>query len=640
MRFLITTLILMTCMIYPAGAVDDTSLDYYFLYDGGVFIHRTGQPIDAFEHFSIPITEPYTNAVNIGDMAVDGTFIGALRGDESYKDRYDLVRIDPDLKFTPLFGLITRETPTESEQIYRSFGSVDIDHSTQTVVFSVNERISSTSNPLESSNSSNIYRMPFKGGIVDKIGSFPTTVIDVSAGGGLVIALLSKDASNFGTPLKTLPSGKKDWEETDIQDLDVRSVDISPDGSSVLLMGKPGFGRDILQVVEIRSFGKPDFKDELVEELLENEAGTFYKYSLDGKSILYKRKRSTPFGDIWINYIKTENATWALARDDFGFSFNPVKKRKIIESNITQLTAVRDKNELIDTQDRLSLCGTKSGEISVVCEIKPDDNSAEILNFDGGENKVLTPQSVSDRVLGVFTDKKSTVFIENLELGERLLSFESIPYGKLTEIDSENISTSHEIHLAWNIGGKMIGIEVPQDSMCIGGDEESLHLILKSGHKGMFAPSVKVTPFYFLDRSTWMLEHPRYLGDAKTASGYFVRSFTDEKKNLYILDSLNSRIIKYGPERKSKSEIGWLPEGIPSMAYPTDMALFEGNLYILDPLLNRIVTFNSDGDPLSIISLDTIHYVCGDLKFLDISAERIRIVDFTSKRLIEFNVNQ
>jgi hypothetical protein len=640
MRFLIAVFILMTCLIYPAGAADEINLDYYFLYNGGVFFHRTGQPVDAFEHFAIPITAPYTNAVYAGDMALDGSFIGVLRGDESNKDRYDLVRIDTDLKFTPLFGLITRESLGENEKVNRSFGSVDIDLSNQTAVFSVNERIASISNPLESKYSSNIYRIPIKGGIVEKIGSFPTTVKDISSGGGLVIAIFATDDSGIGTSLKTLPSSSTEWVEMGIPNLDARSVDISPDGSSALLMGKPGSSKDMIQVVEIKSFGKSDFKVELLEEMNEDEAGTFYKYTLDGKSILFKRKRSTPWGDMWINYLKTGNGTWALVRDDFGFSFNPVKTKKIPESNIAKLTAALDKNEPIGTQGKLSLCGTKSGQISVISNINPEDGSAEILNFEGGEKKLLCPQSASDKILGLYLDDKSTVLVENLELGERLISFESIPYGKATEIDSENISTQHEIHLSWNIGGKMVGIEVPEDSMCIGGDDESLHLILKSSHKGMFSPSTDVTPFYMLERSNWMLEHPRYLGDVKTTSGFFVRSFTDEAKNLYLLDSLSSRIIKYGSERKNKTEIGWLPDGIPSLAYPTDMALYENHLYVLDSMLNRIVVFNTDGDPLSIINLDTNHYVCGDLKFLEISKERVRIVDLKSQRLVEFTLKQ
>ncbi len=625
-------------MFFGYAAADETpDYDYFFLFNGGVFIHESGQPYEAFTHFSIPPKKPYSNIVQMGDMTSDGVLIAVLKGDNEHGSRIDLVRIDPDLKMTPMFSLIKREKLAEGMKVDRSFGDVDIDPHSNVVVFSVIERVSKIGATTEADYSSRIYRVPLKGGSCETIGEFDSECKAVSAGGGIAaVTIPTERSARQRNKIKMLPSDETTWLDINVQDLDIKSIDLSDDGKSLILLGKAPSRRNPYKLERIKTFSKSGVEVDLLDEFAQTDVGTDYRHTLSGDSIIFRRKCDAPWGKTWINFLQnSDSALFPLVRPDMQMEYTPLKSRKTDEI-VHSYALISDSANSIQANGKIQQCGSNSDEGSLFIDIIDETHSARI--FDSAFNELKSCDIGSENNLhGIYYENDSLYSIAQIELGEKLLSFESIAYGKLMEHSPYGDTIQRDIHLAWNIGGRMLGIEIPENNMCIGGDDNNLHLVLHYPSKGIFPVSDYFTPLYMLNRDNWMIEHPMYLPKANQTSCYFVRSFDDDDGNLYILDSLHSRIVKYSENRKKLWELGWLPENMPPLAFPTDMALHNGNLYILDPINSRVVVFTLDGKPIQDIYLDSDHASLDNTLFGRIDETSISIVNLDDKVEMKFD---
>ena len=631
--------VLVFFMFFGYATADETpDYDYFFLFNGGVFIHETGEPLEAFTHFSIPPKKPYSNIVQMGDMTSDGVLIAVLKGDNEHESRIDLVRIDPDLKLTPMFALIKREKLGDGLKVDRSFGDLDIDPHANEVVFSVIERVSKIGAITEADYSSKIYRMPLKSGSCETIGEFDSECKAVSAGGGIAaVTILTKLLSGQRNMIKMLPPDETAWFDINVQDLDIKSIDLSDDGRSLLLLGKAPSKRNPYKLLRIKPFGKSGVEVDMLDEFAKTDVGTDYRHALSGDSIIFHRKCDTPWGETWVNFLQnSDSALFPLVRPDLQMEYTPLRPRKT-DSIILSYALISDTVNSIQASGRIQPCGSNGDEGSVFIDIIEDNHSARV--FDCAFNELKSCDIGSENNLhGIYYENDSLFSIAQIELGERLLSFESISYGNLMEHTPYGDTVQRDIHLAWNIGGRMLGIQIPESNMCIGGDDDNLHLVLHYPSKGMFPVSDYFTPLYMLNRDNWMIEHPRYLPKAKETSCYFVRSFEDDDGNLYLLDSLHSRIVKYSENRKKLSELGWLPENMPPLAFPTDMALHNEKLYILDPINSRVVVFTLDGKPIQDIHLDSDYASLDNTLFGKIDETGIFIVNLDDKLEMRFDI--
>ena len=631
--------ILIFFMIFGFTAADETpNYDYFFLFDGGVFIHETGQPYEAFTHFSIPPKMPYSNIVQMGDMTSDGVLIAVLKGDNEHESRIDLVRIDPDLKLTPMFALIKREKLADGLKVDRFFGNLDIDPQDNAVIFSVIERFSKIGATTEADYSSKVYRVPLKGGSCETIGEFDSECKAVSAGGGIAAVTIPTELpSGQLDMIKMLPPDETAWLDINVQDLDIKSIDLSDDGKSLILLGKAPSKRNPYKLLRIKTFGESGVEVDMLDEFSQTDVGNDYRHSLSGDSIIFRRKCDTPWGETWVNFLlNSDSVLFPLVRSDLQMEYTPLKSSKTDEI-VHSLALISDTANSIQANGKIQRCGSNGDEGSLFIDIIDESLSARVL--DCAFNELKSCDIGSDNNLhGIYYENESLFSIAQIELGERLLSFESISYGKLIEHTSSNDTVQYDIHLAWNIGGRMLGIVIPENNMCIGGDDDNLHLVLHYPSKGVFPVSDYFTPLYMLNRDNWMIEHPRYLPKANETSCYFVRSFEDDDGNLYLLDSLHSRIVKYSANRKKLSELGWLPENMPPLAFPTDMALHNDNLYILDPINSRVVVFTLDGKPIQDIYLDSDHASLDNTLLGKIDETGISIVNLDDKVGMRFDI--
>jgi sugar lactone lactonase YvrE len=97
------------------------------------------------------------------------------------------------------------------------------------------------------------------------------------------------------------------------------------------------------------------------------------------------------------------------------------------------------------------------------------------------------------------------------------------------------------------------------------------------------------------------LEKVRALGDVDTLDenlAFFMPSVIvpDKSGNLYVVDTGNHRIQKFGPDGKYLATIGRQGQGPGEFYYPAWLDLDEaGNLYVTDPQNSRIQILNPDG---------------------------------------------
>lgn len=641
MRFLqiaITILFALSAFLTTAFADDVSECDYFFIYNGAAFTHEMGKPVEGFEYHPVPFIKPYSNIIQIGDMTSDGSLVAVLKGDKEHLSRFDLVIISPDLKLSPLFALIKREKLPDGYKVDRSFGSVDIDPQTKKVVFSVIERTSKIGATTEADYLSKIYRIPLRGGSCETIGEFKSQCVTVTAGGGIVAITIPAELPNgigIVNMIKMLPENSSNWVDINIQDLDMKSIDLSDDGKSLLLLGKAPNGIYPFKLLEISALGKTGNVVDMLDEFTQTEVGSDYRYTLSGDSIIYRRKCAAAWGDTWVNFLyDSEIGTFPLVRSDLCFEYTPLKSRRAGEIEFS-LAGISLPIKSIDAKGRIQQCGSSSDNISIFVDINDENKTLRVLDSKFVELKSCEINS-NDNLHGTYFNNGDFFSIAQIELGEKLLSFESISYGKLIVNTPDNKIIERDIHLAWNIGGRMLGIEIPENNMCIGGDKDNLHLVLYYPSHGIFPVSDYVTPLYFLRRDNWMIEHPLFLPKAKESSCYFVRGFDDSDGNLYLLDSLNSVIVKYTENRKKRLEYGWLPDSLPSLSFPSDMALIDNNIHVLDPLNSRVVIYNLDGEPVKIIILDAFHTLLDNTRLGDIDENGLSIIDIENKHEIRF----
>ncbi|MFH1515990.1 MAG: hypothetical protein ABIG42_11090 [bacterium] len=638
----IATLFLITISFPLNGEDEKTMFDYFFLHGGGVFVHNENEPKEAFSYFAIPPIEPYSYSIDTGDMTRDGVLIAVMKGDAKHESRVDLVRIDPDLKLTPLFALIKREKLDDGLKIDRLFGDIDIDPSTKKVVFSVNERLSKVGVTEQAEYSSRIYQIPLRGGACETIGEFSSICEDLAAGGGIVAVIKPSNlGDSFSNLMAILYPGKSAWVETGVQQLSIKSVDLSENGKSMILLGKAQHGDNQHKLIRANITESNGLEVELLEEFAENEERADFRYTLSGESIMFRKNVTTPWGKTWLNFLYLEgNPPYPLVRFDYAAEFSPLKSRKINESKIEHIKAILAGDvKRINTSGHLIQCGTKSNSESIFVDV--DNDNYKVMLFDHELNKLSEYQVDSQNNLhGIFWEDGTLYTVAQLDLGERLLSFESITYGKLIEQSSDGNTETHDLRLAWNIGGKMLGIEIPDRWMFIGGSDTDIYLVLKYPPGGAFPISKTVTPFYFLNRDDWMIGHPKYLPKAKKNRQYIVRAFEDDKGNLFMLDSLNSLVVKYNASDKKRSEIGWLPDSMPQLANPADFSIFDEIIHILDPINKRIVAYTIDGIPVKIIEIDSGNVNVENSKFGSIQENGFSLVNLDSNELIKFEYSQ
>jgi sugar lactone lactonase YvrE len=97
------------------------------------------------------------------------------------------------------------------------------------------------------------------------------------------------------------------------------------------------------------------------------------------------------------------------------------------------------------------------------------------------------------------------------------------------------------------------------------------------------------------------LEKVRTLGDVDTLDenlAFYMPSVIvpDKSGNLYVVDTGNHRIQKFGPDGEYLATIGRQGQGPGEFYYPAWLDLDEeGNLYVTDPQNNRIQILNPDG---------------------------------------------
>ncbi len=97
------------------------------------------------------------------------------------------------------------------------------------------------------------------------------------------------------------------------------------------------------------------------------------------------------------------------------------------------------------------------------------------------------------------------------------------------------------------------------------------------------------------------IEKVRTLGDVDTLDenlAFYMPSgiVVDEAGNLYVVDTGNHRIQKFGPDGRYLATIGRQGQGPGEFYYPAWLDLDEaGSLYVTDPQNNRIQVLNPDG---------------------------------------------
>jgi len=106
------------------------------------------------------------------------------------------------------------------------------------------------------------------------------------------------------------------------------------------------------------------------------------------------------------------------------------------------------------------------------------------------------------------------------------------------------------------------------------------------------------------------LEPVRVLGDVDTADENLafyipVNIVCDPAGNMYVLDSGNHRIQKFGPDGKHLATIGRQGQGPGEFLYPSWLSLdAQGFLYVSDPNNNRVQVLTPDGKDHKTIRFD------------------------------------
>jgi hypothetical protein len=631
------TLCIFLLVTVSVSSQEETRFDYFFIQDGGVFFHKTQQPLEKFEFFKIPEIEPYSNYIQTADMSSDGTLIAVLKGDEKNEMRYDLVQISQDNSITPLFGLTKREELPDGKKIDRFFGQVDIDHSTGSVTFAVIERTSKLGEAQAAEYLSKVYQLPLVGGVCNLVGQFQGTILDVAAGGRKIAILLETPGNEMNT-FFLKENETQDWRKIALN-FNCRQIDFSNTGSEILILMNPPDSKILSKLMSMKV--TQDFTADPRTITESKESDTIYasQFSIDGKYIQFRQNRICPWGKTPVNFIALDNKIMPFARADLAIEPPPFKPDKIKDIELSEKTIecpLATQATIEDVFAKHRLIPNDSGPVRMA---EFSGNSIKISGSDPGETASYNVKPESGAPHGLALGDSRLLSISELDLGERLISFESIPYGVIDEIPSGGESISHEIHLAWNIGGKMLGIKIPEKNMIVGADSGKLHVILKYPYKGVFPASKEITPFYFLMKDGWIIEHPAYLGKTETIQ-YITRSFEDKSGNLYLLDSLNSNIVIYNKERANRIHIGLLPEKLPLLAYPTDMILKDNTLYVLDPLNNRIVSFSLEGIPLEIIHLNTEGQSLDNTRFLRFDEKIISLIDEIAGKLYDFDISK
>ena len=639
MKYLLSIFLflILACFSY---ADDQARIDYFFIFNGGMFIHDDGKAIEDFRHFTLPETKTYSDKIQIADVTPDGDMVCVLRGIKDEDDKIDLVRITSDMKIIPLFSILKREELDNGRKKDRTFGDVDYDISNEKTVFTVIERTSQKPGVAETNVEylSGLYQIPVNGGACILVNEYNGIIEDICAGGGK-IGIVEKVTS--GGEEKTDLYISTTAEQTGFNLLQITSgsvvsADLSPDGKELLVVEKISSGSKPYKLSRILLDGKGGIEKTLIKEWGEDAMEIGHRYSIDGKHILFSQNRLMHWGENRITFIMSDAESYPLVRDDFASQYKPVNKPKnageIERITITPRITSGNKEE----KTTYTIAGTKVD--SAPAFLRTDENGNGFLLNDKLE-KIDEFQSgeFENAIKGIFIDNDKWVALTELTLGERLISFETIKYGNVYEKVIGGEPVNHDLHLAWNIGGHLVGLRIPDKEIFIGGDKNYIHMILHYPFKANYPVTKFITPFYRLNRESWMIERSYDFGDYKTESHYFVRSASDDSGNLYLLDSLNSRILKYDINLK-QSEIGWLPDNIPPLALPSDMLIKGDKIWVNDPLNQRIVIFTLDGAPIKEIDLDIPSGSSDCSRFLYIDDKGFSLINLDNLNITEIGM--
>lgn len=632
--FLLTAVVL----IFPmrADANSQSVINYYFTHDGGVFVHSGDDDISAFRYREIPIEKPYSGTAHFIDMTRDGTIVAVLRGDFDNPNRSDLVKFDRNNQMTPLFGVITREELDNDMRIDRQFGGVSIDHAKGNIVFTVHEMISRRGTTQDASYLSKIYRLPVIGGICENLGQVDNLIMDITAENGRVYGLLQIDRGKRRSNRVYFMDENQEWSLMETR-YEIEEIDSAPSSDRILMKIHNHQSDSSGKLIETRADQIGSTEYTVIKEYTDSSSTGAFRYSLDGSGILYKQTHQSPWGDSRINFILSESGITPLVRADLALTYSPIKAKKIDASSIDIKTARLLSSNQTEHIGNFHICA-HDGTGSMLYAIH-DNSDKSIILLDSELNDKMKYPSDKSKHHGIYLKDDRIHTITSLDLGEQLISFESIPYGEIDIIDADGGVENHNIHLAWNIGGRMLGITIPEKNMFIGSDRENIHLTLRYPFRGAFPTSDYITPVYLMSLDEWMIEHPAFLGRINEMTQYIVRSFEDKSGNLYMLDSLGSEIIRLDSSRKKITKLGWLPDLYPPLAHPTDMALIDGVLNVLDPVNSRIVRFTTDSTPIEIIHLDADAVDIDNTRFLEIDIDAIAILHQSGDRKFVFSLN-
>ena len=643
MRLFCLSIFFILGLAVTVNAQEVPRIDYFFNFDGGIFVHEQGRPIEDFRYSAIPESKTYSGNIQLADITPEGDMLCVLRGVNENDDKIDLLKITRDLKATPLFTITGRKDLPDEEKIDRAFGDVDYDPSTGKAFFSVIERKSKGSGlqSLNAQYSSRIYRVSFKGGACELIANCDEQIVDISSGGGLVGILKKVPGNNIKTnELEILFAGEKAWTPMTLDKAqNILSADLSPDGKSILILEvkSPALKKNMLKKYSLSE--KKLVELETVKELDSGETGNDYRYTIDGRCITWSQKRINPWGENRLTFLMApDKIVYPLVRDDFAGKYSPIPtpKNKNIELKIIT-TAYQSFDKSVDYPGTLSIAGTKAGAQPVFI----GENADHTVKIFQGDARVIDQVEIGtfpNGARGFYYADERWFACPELELGERLLSFETIPYGKIYEKAIGAAPVNYDIHLSWNVGGRMIGLRIPEKEIFTGGDNSYLHLVLKYPFLGTYPVSEFVTPFYLLSLNDWIIDRPGYFGSYKTENHYFEKSASDEKGNLYLLDSLNSRILKWDARHK-RHVLGWLPDGFAPLAYPTDMFIKGNEIWVNDPLNNRIMVFTLDGIPSKAIIVDTKSGQLDSTRFATVHDKDFSLINLSEKKVWEIRLN-
>lgn len=97
------------------------------------------------------------------------------------------------------------------------------------------------------------------------------------------------------------------------------------------------------------------------------------------------------------------------------------------------------------------------------------------------------------------------------------------------------------------------------------------------------------------------LTYTSKFGEAGSEAGKLNNPFAaavDSEGNIWVADSGNNRIEKYGPEGKYLSTFGKAGSGSGELKEPKSIAIYKGNLWVAESGNNRIQDFNTEGKSL------------------------------------------